>query len=452
MSLPNADDPSDKFDKFIRNFDQKLKTDTSTLTTIGRKNEDGTDLKEAPQSPKNETSKMSSPLLSTPTKPKRNSISLDSQPLGGSDDETSFNSAMFKRGVTDESVRRINLLSKRVDSSPIHTVHTPDSIGGKLTRSSTMSSVRLGGSKRGLNLNLSINKQRASPSISKLRSPETPAPSNNTIPPIIPTSTPTQDHSSVDKFDKSRRRTNSSLSSHSSVVQDLKNNDFNDSLRELALKEMKIIELKDQLKLIQQKIDKEENELKALKLKIGSNFNSPIQNQTNQTNNNSLQHKSPEKDTPLISNNDKEEKAKKRQSVWSKPINFLNQFDQILQNEIERLNREAFPSQNIRQHPAETLNENDELNTEPSNSKDVLNTVSNSLWSFVSDVKHGLLGDDYTDDDNDDDQSSQKSQIDDESTLQSNIPSKDKDNIINDKKYDNDEQEMISIIERKRSV
>jgi hypothetical protein len=124
----------------------------------------------------------------------------------------------------------------------------------------------------------------------------------------------------------------------------------------------------------------------------------------------------------------------------------LNQFDQILQNEIEKLNREAFPTQSIRQHPAEALNEQDEISRSGNNNKspissrqdDVLNSVSNSLWSFMSDVKHGLLGDDYS-------TSSQGQERRNES-VQSKTRSSNEDliDMSNDRENDND-QEMISI-------
>jgi hypothetical protein len=276
--------------------------------------------------------------------------------------------------------------------------------------------------------------------MTKLRTPETP---NN---PSIKSNV-----HSTGKVERSRRRrTSSSLSSHSAIAQDLKNSDFSDSLRELALKEMKIIELKDQMKLLQQRINTEEEELKILKSKVGHNLKdlSPAQNTLSPsyaTANRSRQGSSPSRQS-IATQNTETENNSKRQSVWSKPINILNQFDQILQNEIEKLNREAFPTQSIRQHPAEALNEQDEISRSGNNNKspissrqdDVLNSVSNSLWSFMSDVKHGLLGDDYS-------TSSQGQERRNES-VQSKTRSSNEDliDMSNDRENDND-QEMISI-------
>ncbi|KOG99219.1 Tda11p [Saccharomyces eubayanus] len=89
-----------------------------------------------------------------------------------------------------------------------------------------------------------------------------------------------------------------------------------------------------------------------------------------------------------------------KQSLWSKPLALFNQFDQIIQHEIERtLNwDEKSPGPPEPQQPPSTgnhdstvrhhISEPSETDQEPSSQ----GSVSRSLWSFVSDVKAGLLG------------------------------------------------------------
>lgn len=133
--------------------------------------------------------------------------------------------------------------------------------------------------------------------------------------------------------------------------------DMSDVLRKMASSEMKIIELKDELRLLQKKIQVEEEELAQLRSKVAWNLN----------------HQSKPKKQGVLKKDiiEKNEDVKNEKgSYWSKPMTLLNQFDQMLQTEFEKLGKDQ---------------------TEKDN--DVLKGVSNSLWSFVSDVKSGLMGD-----------------------------------------------------------
>lgn len=155
--------------------------------------------------------------------------------------------------------------------------------------------------------------------------------------------------------DRARRRTDSSASEY---------DELNGSLRTLAAKEMRVTELRDKLKMIQQELDIEEAELEKLRGTIGSTIYREMS--PNPSNGKVVPHMAA-KDVQT-----------KKESIWSKPVSFLNQFDQILQNEIEKLNKDAYTTST--------------KHSTASTSDDMLNSVSNSLWNFVSDVKHGLLG------------------------------------------------------------
>lgn len=131
--------------------------------------------------------------------------------------------------------------------------------------------------------------------------------------------------------------------------------DMSDVLRKMASSEMKIIELKDELRLLQKKIQVEEEELAQLRSKVAWNLN----------------HQSkPKKAISKKETNIEDGKNEKTGSYWSKPMTLLNQFDQMLQTEFEKLGKD-----------------------QTEKDSDVLKGVSNSLWSFVSDVKSGLMGD-----------------------------------------------------------
>lgn len=137
------------------------------------------------------------------------------------------------------------------------------------------------------------------------------------------------------------------------------------------------------------------NELQELKNKVSKNINvsgsnQPVFNKTSTTGRKNSRessrrntHVTPVKttrndirqDTSL--NQDMENSDDNKQSMWSKPLALFNQVDQIIQQELERtLNWDEPPT------PVEETEENKEGDK----------SVSKSLWSFVSDLKTGLLG------------------------------------------------------------
>lgn len=87
-----------------------------------------------------------------------------------------------------------------------------------------------------------------------------------------------------------------------------------------------------------------------------------------------------------------------RPSVWSKPLAIFNQFDQIIQHELERsLNWDDSSSttpknmgQRIEQQKASDADTKSSQIRQPMQEEP--SSVSKSIWNFVNDVKTGLLG------------------------------------------------------------
>ncbi|CCH46471.1 putative tyrosine-protein kinase kin-25 [Wickerhamomyces ciferrii] len=165
--------------------------------------------------------------------------------------------------------------------------------------------------------------------------------------------------------------------------------DMNNILRKMASSEIKIIELKDELKLIQLKIQKEQDDLNKLKTQMIENLNKPneIKNKS-RSNSSPFEHKPSSSNSsihsqqqpnqqqvppvqPIQKQQSQSQTNESTQSYWTKPMNLLNQFDQLLQNEFEKLGKD---------------------NIQNNNNEDVLKGVSNSLWGFLGDVKSGLMG------------------------------------------------------------
>ncbi|CDR41196.1 CYFA0S06e03686g1_1 [Cyberlindnera fabianii] len=415
-------DKDEKFDRFIEDFDRKLNTDTSTYKTILTR----------PTSPPADNTRISgpqSPLLTTPTKARRNSISPEKAPLSGPIDKDTRNSQPSPRHMelkpsTTESPsapasshrlqndQQQQHQQQNASSPGVRQVRLTGSAGG-LKRSNTISgglttnisSVhRQPSTRRGLNLGLNLKRTEGAPVHSQrqpgsLRSPEilTPSqetskrltspntdtksrqynaqtPSNRRTPMLgtqaasnaadtpVPSKTSpshqfaTPSTTSNPDLRRTRRNTNTSVVSEY--------DDVDDSLRMLAAKEMKVAEMKHKLKMLQQEIDFEEQELKKLRDKVGNTIYKGISPQHNHT-------KILAKSNASSSNTPKNDPSKK-ESIWTRPVNFLNQFDQLLQTEIERINKEGF------KHPNEAA----------------ADSQSGGFWSFVNEVKQGLLGED----------------------------------------------------------
>ena len=386
-------DKDGKFDKFIEDFDKSLDTDTSSFKTIGlHKTITGASTGRMSSSP-------SSPVMTTPTKSRRNSIPPEEAPLhpirtldsilDGVDGNTGIKPGINVNTPPSTAATTTTTAPGGSNPRPVKLSSGFSGVGG-MKRSSTVSSGLLARqpSRRGLNLNLMNTHTRQHSSGSRVTSPEpqgstssnsTPQRDNNFTPSRRISTTPNGKHGI--SASRPRRRTNSSVTSTDF-------DELSDTFRMLATKEMRIVELKEQMKRIQRELELEEAELKKLKTEIGNtiqkDMSSPSVSQKTiredpaeaQAASVKQDHSLPSQVKPLQSS------VSKRTSIWSKPVNFLNQFDQLLQNEIEKLNKDSFGS-----------------STTSTKDEDMLNTVSSSLWTFVSDVKQGLMGDYDTEED-----------------------------------------------------
>lgn len=332
-------DKDAKFDRFIEDFDKSLNTDTSTYKTIALyKPADTTPTSPVP----------TSPLLTTPTKARRNSISPDDAPL-----QAHIGSAVNEDGV--KPVKLSTGITRSNTMGGLSRVAGLDGNNGGIARQP---------SRRGLNLGINVAMKQQGKPPSRMSSPESNA-GLVKVPLLKPEATllsPDMKPAMHSDNERSRRRTNSSTSEY---------DDLNESLRVLAAKEMRVVELREKMKMIQQELDKEEQELTKLRNKVENTIHKDHLSPSGTPN-------AHNRNKQALSQHTKKNQASKNDSIWSKPVSLLNQFDQILQNEIERLNKDGFTGSK-----AETTG---------GGSEDMLNSVSSSLWTFVSDVKQGLLG------------------------------------------------------------
>lgn len=223
----------------------------------------------------------------------------------------------------------------------------------------------------------------------------------------------------------SRTRSRSIISGHSrssssaSEQQAESSKDVGAVLQLLANKELELLETKRKIDELKKTLSQEEKalqlqtqELQELKGKVGRALNSGIdeqlqlqqhhqqnphnsqqahkhynlqqQQQQQQQNQNGQPHyPNPAPGVPKGQLETRRMHSKK-ESMWTRPLSFLNQFDQLIQHELEKkLNWDDVAS------PEKTP-----TSETPGNkpAEDVFGNVSSSLWNFVSDVKTGLLG------------------------------------------------------------
>lgn len=224
----------------------------------------------------------------------------------------------------------------------------------------------------------------------------------------------------------------SRTSSTNSVV--LESNDISSLLKNLANKELelfeskqKIEELKKQLLYHERIYEQHSSELQHLKELVGKQLNenatissTPLKSKEDSIKKQGLHSRRSNTSqnkhlTAMVTPNktqkytqDQEAQQPANSSVWSRPLAIFNQFDQIIQNELERsLNwdNEEIPNvQNRASQQQQQFNQTRSNNSEELHQQETLNdsrtasqydptsSVSKSIWSFVSDVKSGLLG------------------------------------------------------------
>jgi hypothetical protein len=234
---------------------------------------------------------------------------------------------------------------------------------------------------------------------------------------------------------------NSPTPSGTSIAHD----ELSENFKLLASKELEILEIKNQIKdLMQRKRDKE-FELQQLKINIEKQLMSNLKQQNNEQYRHRFENHIPKSPTsaqkriikpttsnidPLIddsylpispNNNLDNSNIDKRQSWFSKPLNFIQQFDNLIYKEFEKLQVQdddnhiaedddddyddddlRFVDMNLNYNGKffkGNKNKDKEINAPikslafetNSTTTDVMQSVSNHLWSFVNDVKSNLL-------------------------------------------------------------
>ncbi|SCU88809.1 LAME_0E01222g1_1 [Lachancea meyersii CBS 8951] len=220
------------------------------------------------------------------------------------------------------------------------------------------------------------------------------------IQPVVSSSPTPKDHrQSQPALLKVRTRSQSVRSGHSrsssaaSEVQQQRDagESVNSLLQLLANKELELLETKRKIDELRKGLNQEEahlqlqtQQLQDLKTQVGKTvYNGMDDHKYTKTVQSAAQPSQSKKsgpttlETPRLSSN--------RESMWSKPLTFFNQFDQLIQHELEKkLHWDEVPL------PKKPSNAEQEPHSKPSD--DVLGNVSSSLWSFVSDVRSGLMG------------------------------------------------------------
>lgn len=199
-------------------------------------------------------------------------------------------------------------------------------------------------------------------------------------------------------FGRQRSTSGASVHSRSSSQSLSLDSTFDISLQNLANKELEILESKRRIEELRKKLSLEElayekkvEELKELKSQVSNNLQV-----------NTLSPPARKQEEPLKEANVSNGTSG---SVWSKPLAFFNQFDQIIQHELERsLHWDETPEDKImRPEPYEgaTGVQHKQLRQQSvqghqssfdSSDDDKTNNNNKNLWSFLSDVKTGLMG------------------------------------------------------------
>lgn len=207
-----------------------------------------------------------------------------------------------------------------------------------------------------------------------------------------------------------------------------------DQLRLLALKEMSVVEIKDSITSLQQKLNNHEKELHKLRELIQSLLYNELQiNEKADQPQRRRQNSNPREEA--IANSRKNRKSAyidDKSSLWSnlsKPLSLIQQFDTMLQNEFEkslinhaptkqtsqsqpvtnqqlhstlhkhrsRLSEDSSSSTSSMPSPLKSKSTKsdpinlDELIQEEDHPEDMIHTVSNSIWSFMNEVKTNVL-------------------------------------------------------------
>lgn len=208
---------------------------------------------------------------------------------------------------------------------------------------------------------------------------------------------------------------------------------LSDKFRLLASKEMELLEIKNQLNDLLKRKRESENDLKRLKLSIEKQLLRNLKQQNNEQSRHRIDQNIPKSPTsihkrvmkPSSSTNDPlinysgvdssvqtntndttlNDKYDKRQSWFSKPLSLFQQFDNLITKEFEKLQIPDEENEDLKLIDM-NYNVNDKaadrdaqysapirslVSDTASSSADVMQSVSQHIWSFVNDVKSNLL-------------------------------------------------------------
>lgn len=144
--------------------------------------------------------------------------------------------------------------------------------------------------------------------------------------------------------------------------------------RKLASKEREILELNNKVKemLIRKtELDSQLNQLKSdIQSELINNITEPH-----------LKSPTKVKKLPLKSMGSLENPLESQDSWFNTPLGFIQKFDNMVSQELDKLNLSDDPAHRSINDPIKSIADN----------SDVLNKVSNKLWSFVNDIKSNLL-------------------------------------------------------------
>lgn len=156
--------------------------------------------------------------------------------------------------------------------------------------------------------------------------------------------------------------------------------DLSESLRLLASKEMEALDVKEQIRSLTKRHRLMEKEMQQLRRKVETQLfdqvtkapkikMKPSRSSLRSTSDNPLQVPSEES----IVHQEEHESKSWADSLLTKPLHFMQQFDSLLQSEFEKV---PYPN------PGETSEDHSKTN-------EIIHSVSRTLWSFLGDGEAG---------------------------------------------------------------
>lgn len=160
--------------------------------------------------------------------------------------------------------------------------------------------------------------------------------------------------------------------------------------RRLATKERQLLELKTEMKALMSRKKQMDRELAQLKMQIQRELEGAVQkspSRTGRTSHNLDESTWSETGQYVSSLHQKQNDHQQQhtQAWYDKPLNFLQNIDTIVTNELEKLNMATTSNYTTNKNDADSNHDNN--NTQHS--------ATSGIWSFVNEIKASLLIDDH---------------------------------------------------------